>query len=91
MVTFITGDSREALRGLPDQSVNCVITSPPYFGLRDYQTGTWEGGSPECSHKKIVDEARAVSTSTLGGGKKTTGHIQEGFKEVCGRCGARRR
>jgi DNA modification methylase len=58
--------------------------------LRDYQTGTWEGGSPECSHKKIVDEARAVSTSTLGGGKKTTGHIQEGFKEVCGRCGARR-
>jgi DNA modification methylase len=26
----------------------------------------------------------------LGGGKKTTGHVQEGFKSVCGRCGAER-
>lgn len=30
------GDSREVLRSLPDQSVHCCVTSPPYFGLRDY-------------------------------------------------------
>lgn len=30
------GDCLETLRGMPDRSVNCVITSPPYFGLRDY-------------------------------------------------------
>ena len=34
--TIITGDSRDVLRTLPDNSVNCCVTSPPYFGLRDY-------------------------------------------------------
>lgn len=33
---IIVGDCRESLRGLPDQSVHTCITSPPYFGLRDY-------------------------------------------------------
>ena len=32
----LTGDCRETLRTLPSQSVNCCVTSPPYFGLRDY-------------------------------------------------------
>jgi len=32
----------------------------------------------------------AIATSTLGGGKKTTGHLQEGFMGDCGKCGARR-
>jgi site-specific DNA-methyltransferase (cytosine-N4-specific) len=30
------GDNRESLRKLPDQSVQVVVTSPPYWGLRDY-------------------------------------------------------
>jgi len=30
------GDSRELLRAMPAGSVNCCVTSPPYFGLRDY-------------------------------------------------------
>lgn len=30
------GDSRELLRAIPDKSVHCCVTSPPYFGLRDY-------------------------------------------------------
>jgi len=33
---ILIGDCRESLRSLPDQSVHCVVTSPPYFGLRDY-------------------------------------------------------
>jgi len=33
---IITGDCREVLASLPDRSVQCCITSPPYFGLRDY-------------------------------------------------------
>ena len=35
-VTMHIGDVREVLRLMPDASVNCVVTSPPYFGLRDY-------------------------------------------------------
>ena len=33
---FITGDSLAILRDLPDDCVNCVITSPPYFNQREY-------------------------------------------------------
>lgn len=33
---FICGDVLDALAALPDQSVHCIVTSPPYWGLRDY-------------------------------------------------------
>lgn len=33
---ILIGDVLDMLRTLPDESVNCVATSPPYFGLRDY-------------------------------------------------------
>jgi DNA modification methylase len=35
-VRILLGDVREKLAELPDESVHCVVTSPPYFGLRDY-------------------------------------------------------
>ena len=35
-VTILEGDCRESLRTLPYKSVHCCVTSPPYFGLRDY-------------------------------------------------------
>lgn len=35
-VQLFHGDSLSVLRGLPDGSVDCCVTSPPYFGLRDY-------------------------------------------------------
>lgn len=35
-VRILKGDCREILRGLPEESVHCVVTSPPYWGLRDY-------------------------------------------------------
>jgi DNA modification methylase len=35
-VSILQGDCRDMLRTLPDGSVQCVVTSPPYFGLRDY-------------------------------------------------------
>lgn len=35
-VELYLGDCLESLRQMPDASVNCCVTSPPYFGLRDY-------------------------------------------------------
>lgn len=35
-VTLWQGDAAEVLAKMPAESVNCVVTSPPYFGLRDY-------------------------------------------------------
>ncbi len=36
MIHILQGDCRDVLRTLPDQSVHCVVTSPPYYNLRDY-------------------------------------------------------
>jgi DNA modification methylase len=33
---ILEGDCRQTLKSLPDESVHCCVTSPPYFGLRDY-------------------------------------------------------
>ena len=35
-VTLLCADVREGLASLPDESVQCIVTSPPYWGLRDY-------------------------------------------------------
>ena len=45
--TILHGDVIEQLRNLPDECVDCVISSPPYWGLRDYgEEGQW-GLEPE--------------------------------------------
>jgi DNA modification methylase len=53
-LTIYGGDNREVMRTLPDESVQCVVTSPPYWGLRDYGTASWDGGDPECDHLRPV-------------------------------------
>ena len=47
---LLVGDVREQLEALPEASVQCCVTSPPYFGLRDYGTAKWRGGDPDCKH-----------------------------------------
>lgn len=53
-VRILTGDCREVLKGLPDESVHCVVTSPPYWGLRDYGTGTSGIGLEETMAEHMV-------------------------------------
>ena len=54
----ITGDAREVLATLPAASVDCVITSPPYFRLRNYQDGRQIG--LEAHVDEYVRELRLV-------------------------------
>ena len=61
----MVGDNRETIKSLPDQSVNTVVTSPPYFGLRDYGKEDQFGleGTPEefCDNLvKLFREIRRV-------------------------------
>ena len=35
-IKILQGNSLDVLRMLPDESVHCCVTSPPYWGLRDY-------------------------------------------------------
>jgi len=45
-VKIIVGDCRDSLAALPESSVDCIVTSPPYFGLRDYGCGKQIGLEP---------------------------------------------
>ncbi len=62
MNKIFEGDCIEGMKNLPDKSVNCCVTSPPYFGLRDYghdgQIGLEE--TPEQFVAKLVDVFREV-------------------------------
>jgi DNA modification methylase len=60
--SFLCGDVIEQLRTLPDESVQCVVTSPPYFGLRDYGADGQIGleGSPAEYVAKMVKVFREV-------------------------------
>lgn len=51
LVELLEGDARAVLATFPADSVHCVVTSPPYWGLRTYGTGAlvW-GGDPACAH-----------------------------------------
>jgi DNA methylase len=51
-VTVYLGDARDVMADMPDDSVDCVVTSPPYWALRDYGVApvVW-GGEAKCSHK----------------------------------------
>lgn len=57
-VTLWLGDALEALRSLPDGSVDCCVTSPPYYGLRDYGEAGQYG--LEASPAEYVDNMATV-------------------------------
>lgn len=47
----ICGDSISVMKEMPDECVDMVMTSPPYWGLRDYGIKQIIGGDPGCKHK----------------------------------------
>lgn len=70
------GDALDVMTALPTVSVNCVVTSPPYWGLRDYGTAVWIGGSSDCSHTlgATPHQRRTASSANV--------------KKHCRKCGA---
>jgi len=73
------GHVLEVLRELPSEAVHCVITSPPYWGLRDYgiPPQIWDGDS-ECEHDwRIVGSNKELSFRT---GEK----VGNAFCKKCG-------
>ncbi|MBF9132749.1 site-specific DNA-methyltransferase [Plantactinospora sp. S1510] len=49
---------------MPDGSVDAVVTSPPFWSLRDYGTGAWHGGDPTCPHP--VRAERRIDGASCG-------------------------
>lgn len=58
----LVGDALERLRDLPAESVHCVVTSPPYWGLRDYGTAQWTGGDPDHDHRGAISRTSPPGT-----------------------------
>lgn len=86
-VRILVGDNRARLRDLEANSVQCCVTSPPYFGLRDYGTASWSGGDPACEHRGT--EARTAPGDKSGQKQATNVGSLNVFSGDC-RCGAKR-
>jgi DNA modification methylase len=94
-LTVYAGDCRAVLATLPAESVHCVVTSPPYWGLRDYGTATWDGGDAACDHKgKPIPTSAGFNERYFGrpssDGNKQDDMRREVFRDRCGKCGATR-
>lgn len=59
-VTLLLGDALDQMRTLSDASVDCIVTSPPYYGLRDYGTPGQYG--LESTPAAYVERMRALFT-----------------------------
>ncbi len=46
-ILLITGDTRELIKTIPDNTFQCAITSPPYWGVRDYGVKDQIGAEPD--------------------------------------------
>jgi len=85
MIEF--GDCRDIMKRWTEEGVKVqtCITSPPYYGLRDYGTATWVGGDISCSHKRDSK----MSDKTITGHVNLEGAVGDGiYKSSCPRCGA---
>lgn len=96
------GEARAILAALPAKSVQMVVTSPPFWQLRDYGTGTWTGGTDaDCDHVQSTAGKQGAQGSNTLGRDATHPHrdtlpdaqhsaIPVLYADVCARCGARR-
>ena len=88
---ILIGDNRITLGTIPDQSIQCCVTSPPYWGLRDYGTATWDGGDPSCDHQGKPMATKANINRNCGTGNDVkNAQAREFYKDICGKCGAKR-
>lgn len=65
---IIVGDAREVLRGFPDEHFQTVVTSPPYWGLRDYGVAGQIGAETDVNEYiadlvRLFREARRTLTN----------------------------
>jgi len=92
---IIFADAREGLKRLPGNSVHMVVTSPPYYGQREYHSDihpVW-GGDSDCNHDWVITDKkdkRGVNGSKLmGGDPYKDGQRRVNIKSgTCSLCGA---
>ena len=86
--TILFGDCKETLNEFLPQSARTCVTSPPYYGLRDYGTATWIGGDSNCNHRR---DSKVKAENCNTGHKNHDEMYGVGdaiYKTVCPKCGA---
>jgi DNA modification methylase len=95
-LTVMLGDCREVMASMEPESVHCVVTSPPYWGLRDYGTATWTGGDEACDHlgPPRMSDKTGLSHPELKSREQILAEpsrlVPQPYKNICGKCGATR-
>lgn len=69
---IVIGDNRASLKQMKDASVQTVVTSPPYWGLRDYGTAHWTGGDESCDHETPRSRAADIKENDKQGTSKAS-------------------
>jgi DNA modification methylase len=90
-IKILQGNCIDKIKELEDNSIDCVTTSPPYWGLRDYGTGTWIGGDKNCPHKRLTKISKDTKTGHAGMFKKGNVVGDAIYKNYCPECGAKRK
>ena len=86
MIKYLEGNCIDKMKELEDNSIDCVVSSPPYFGLRDYGTAQWQGGDPNCDHETKRSRGDDIKEGDKQGTNKGS---RPNSQRVC-YCGAER-
>jgi len=84
----ICGDALSVLKTFPSESVNMAITSPPYFGLRDYGIEQIFGGDKDCEHEWDAQSGRKLRGTDSSSRKEVYPDIHLPDSNICRKCGA---
>ncbi len=96
-VEIICADARDALAAMPDGSVHACITSPPYWGLRDYGIEPVVWGDEDCEHEwgePMVGDTRDdnfkdwTNLMRAGEAPPEAPHVKRSQGAFCRRCNA---
>ena len=94
MIKIFVGDCREVMRSMEAESVHLAATSPPFYGLRNYQIAPslW-GGDPSCDHvwgdPQRSQHANSIPGPNGRGGKNGYGarNVEKETGPFCVKCG----
>ena len=90
MNRILQGNVFDKLKEIESESIQCVVTSPPYWGLRDYGTASWIGGDENCNHYR--DNHVTNSCTTGHSTSQKSGGVSDSiYKKECKKCGAIRK
>lgn len=83
-MSYIIAHANSVNIPLASESIQCCVSSPPYYGLRDYGTARWVGGDPNCKHQYQKGGRDPMASSKQLSNQGTTFSQYEHQCKLCG-------